>query len=347
MMDMEFSAEMIAQFLSGELVGDPAAKVNNFAKIEEATQGCITFLSNMKYEQFIYTTGASVVIVDKTFEPKSPIAATLIKVDSAYGALSTLLDMYVETKPRKKGVAAQCAINEDVKLPEQCYVGEFTVIESGVELGENISIYPQCYIGNDVKIGANVTIYSGVKIYEGCVIGDNCVIHSGAVIGADGFGFAPNAEGIYKKIHQIGNVILEDNVEIGSNTTIDRATMGSTIIRNGVKLDNLIQIGHNVVVGDNTVMAAQVGIAGSTKIGKGCMFGGQVGIAGHIEIADSTLIGSQSGIHSNVTKPNTQLLGYPALDVKQMARIMAVQAKLPDMYRQLSKLEREFEKLKK
>lgn len=343
---MEFSAEMIAAQLSGEVVGDKQVKVHTLAKIEEGHPGALSFLANPKYEHYLYTTRSSIVIVNRSFTPAQPVAATMIRVEDAYGCFAKLLELYVAGKPRKTGISPQAAIDESAKLGENCYVGAFAVIDRGASIGNNCRIYPQVYIGDGVKLGDNVTVNAGVKIYEGCVVGNNVVIHAGSVIGADGFGFAPNASGSFDKIPQVGNVVLEDDVEIGANTCIDRATMGSTRIRRGVKLDNLIQIGHNVVIGENTVAAAQVGIAGSTKVGRNCMFGGQVGIAGHLTIGDEVKAGSQSGIDNNVPDREVRM-GTPSLPGLKFHRSNAVFRNLPELSRQVRELEKQLEALKK
>lgn len=342
---MEFTAETIASFLEGTIEGDKNATVNSVAKIEEAKSGELAFLANPKYENFLYSSKASIVIVNRDFEPKEKIVATLIRVENAYSAFSSLLDLYVASKPQKEGVSEKSSIDPTAKIGEHCYIGAFSVIEKGVKIGNNSKIYPNCSIADHCQIGENVTIYSGVNIYENCVIHDNVIVHSGAVIGADGFGFAPD-NGKYKKIPQIGNVILEQDVEIGANTCIDRATMGSTVIKRGTKLDNLIQIAHNVVIGEDCVFASQVGIAGSTKVGNSCMFGGQVGIVGHISIANGVQIGSQSGLSNDVKEPNSKILGYPATDARTYARSSAVFRKLPEMSQDISALKKEIESLK-
>lgn len=341
---MEFTAEMIAAYLSGEVVGDKNAKVSDFAKIEEGREGALSFLSNPKYEHYIYDTKSSIVIVSKDFEPTSAVTTTLVKVPDAYGAFAKLLELYAANKPQRNGVSPKADIDETATMGNNCYVGSFTVVEAGAKLGDNVKIYPQAYVGEGVKIGDNTIIYAGAKIYEGCVIGSNVTIHAGAVIGADGFGFAPDAQGAFHAIPQIGNVVIEDNVSIGANTCIDRATMGSTIIHKGVKLDNLIQVGHNVVIGENTVAAAQVGVAGTTKIGRSCMFGGQVGVAGHITIADGTQIGSQSGI-SNSIKQGGQYMGSPALPGMQFHRANAIYRRLPELSKTVYKLEKQMKEL--
>lgn len=343
---MEFSAQMIASFLDGEVAGDPQATVWTISKIEEAQAGSLAFLSNPKYERYLYTTQASVVIVDKTLVPSAGVSATLVKVDDAYSAFARLLELYVANKPQKKGISSMAFISETASLGEDNYVGEYAYIGENVRTGDGVKIYPQVYIGDNVVIGNHAVIYPGVKIYENCVIGDHVILHGGCVIGADGFGFAP-VEGEYKKIPQIGNVVLEDYVEIGANTCIDRATMGSTVIKKGVKLDNLIQVGHNVVIGENTVAAAQAGIAGSTKIGKNCMFGGQVGIAGHISIADRTVLASQSGIGTSVKKEGQVMMGAPAFNARDFQRANVVFKQLPELRAQVLALQKEVAELKK
>ena len=320
---MEITAAQLAAMVQGEVVGNPEAKINNFAKIEEGREGCLSFLANQKYTHYIYSTQSSVVLVRKDFVPEEAVSATLVKVDDPYATIATLLNFVNAQIPAKQGRENPCYITDGALVPDSCYVGAFAYVGANARVGEHTQIYPQVYIGDDVVIGDNVIIYSGVKIYRGCCIGNNCIIHSGAVIGADGFGFAP-VNGEYEKIAQIGNVVLEDNVEVGANTTIDRATMGSTIIRRGVKLDNLIQVAHKVEIGENTVMAAQCGIAGSTKIGRNCILAGQVGIAGHLTIADNTTIGAQAGIIGNIRKSGQVLLGSPALPVKSFMRSYAI-----------------------
>ncbi|WP_294081070.1 UDP-3-O-(3-hydroxymyristoyl)glucosamine N-acyltransferase [Proteiniphilum sp. UBA5384] len=342
---MTFTAKQIADFLKGEIVGNPEAEVSNFSKIEEGKTGTITFLANPKYTHYIYDTEAEIVLVNSDFEPEKPVSATLIKVPNAYAALASLMEMVNKNTPRKSGFEEMSFISPSSKLGEQTYVAAFAYISDQVEIGDNSRIYPHAYIGENVKIGKNTIIYAGAKIYHGCVIGDNCIIHSGAVIGADGFGFSKEGE-VYHKIPQIGNVIIEDDVEIGANTTIDRAVMGSTIIHHGVKLDNLIQIAHNCEIGENTAMAAQVGIAGSTKVGENCVFGGQVGLGGHITIGRNSSIGAQAGIISNI-KEGSEIIGSPAMPVKSFFKSSIIIPKLPDMYRQLNALEKELHELKK
>ncbi len=343
---MEFTAEMIAGFLGGEIVGDKNAKVHTVSSIEEGKTGSLTYLTNPKYESHLYTTGASIVLVDKSFEPSQPTTATLIKVDNAGACVLKLLEMYNAAKPRRKGISDRASVSEQATVGEECYIGDFAVIEQGVEIGKNCQIYPQVYIGTGAKIGEGTILYAGVKIYEGCQVGNNCILHAGAVIGADGFGFMPNAAGGFDKIPQLGNVIIEDDVEIGANTCIDRAKTDSTIIRRGVKLDNLIQIGHNCQIGENTVSSAQTGIAGTSKVGKNCFLAGQVGIADHVTIGDRVKIGSKSGLDKDV--PNDEIrFGYPALPGMQYHRSAAIFKKLPELARQINELEKQLNELKK
>lgn len=344
---MEFTAELIAGFLEGEIAGDKDAKVWTVAKIEEGEPGALAFLSNPKYEHFIYDTNATIVIVNKNFQPKQRVKATLIKVADAYASFAKLLELYAANRPQKTGISPKAYIHESAKVGQNVYIGEFAVIEAGAVIGDNSKVYPQAYVGDGVKIGENTIIYPGVKIYEQCVLGNNVIVHASTVIGADGFGFAPKQNGEYDKIPQLGNVVIEDWVEIGANVCIDRATMGSTIIKRGVKLDNLIQIGHNVQIGENTVAASQTGIAGSTKIGKNCMFGGQVGIVGHLTIADKVQIASQSGIGSSVKKEGEVLMGSPAFQARDHQRAAIAFKSLPEMRQQLAQLQKEVERLKK
>ena len=326
---MELTAQTISDHLGGEIVGDSQIKVNSVARIEQGKPGNLCFLANPKYEQYLYTTKASIVLINKSFEPTALVSSTLIKVDDAYQAIASLLDLFNTLKAQQKsGRSFSAKIAWSAKIGKKVYVGAHSYVGKKSVVGEGSQIYPQVYIGEFVTIGKNCILYPGVKIYAGCKIGDNCILHSNVVIGSDGFGFAPTPDGSYKKIPQTGNVVIEDNVEIGANTVIDRATMGSTVIEKGVKLDNLIQIAHNVVVGSNTVMAAQCGIAGSTKIGKNCMFGGQVGIAGHLTIADNTKIGAQAGIMSNIKEEGKTLLGSPALDAKEFMKAYSIFRKL-------------------
>jgi UDP-3-O-[3-hydroxymyristoyl] glucosamine N-acyltransferase len=344
---MEFTAATIAGFLKGEIEGNPGIKVNTIAKIEEGHEGALSFLANPKYEHYIYSTGSSVVLVNKSFIPSGKIEATLIRVENAYEAFASLLRLVDQSRPRKKGIHPTAIIESTAKVGTDVYIGPYAYIGENCIIGEGCSVYPHVYIGDNSKLGINCTLNPGVKIYHDCILGEGCIIHAGTVIGSDGFGFAPQSENEYMKIPQLGNVILEDLVEIGANVTIDRATMGSTIIRRGVKLDNLIQIGHNVEVGENTVMAAQTGIAGSTKVGRNCMFGGQVGISGHIRIANGSKIGAQAGIAGDVKEENTVILGSPAFDIKQFLRSTVVFKKLPELKTKIETLEKEVESLKK
>jgi UDP-3-O-[3-hydroxymyristoyl] glucosamine N-acyltransferase len=325
---MEFTAKQIADFIGGRVEGDEQAKVNTFAKIEEGKEGAITFLSNPKYTHFIYETKASVVLINNDVVLEHPVTATLIRVPNAYECVAKLMQMYAASLPKKKGVDPLAFISKTAEIGEDVYIGPFT------------------YVGDGVKIGKGSMIYPHVTIYDGCQIGQNVTIHAGAVIGADGFGFAPSQEG-YDKIPQMGIVVIEDNVEIGANTCVDRSTMGQTVIHKGVKLDNLIQVAHNCEIGENTVMSAQVGMAGSTKVGAWCMVGGQAGFSGHITIADKTFIGAQSGVISNTKGNGEQLIGAPAIDPKVFFKAQAVMKKLPDMYRELGALRKEIEELKK
>ncbi|MCP9200656.1 UDP-3-O-(3-hydroxymyristoyl)glucosamine N-acyltransferase [Gramella sp. GC03-9] len=309
---MKFTAAQIAEILNGRVEGNPEVEVSELAKIEEGSEGSLTFLSNPKYTSFLYTTNASITIVNDEFEVEQPVNTTLIKVKDAYKAFSTLLEYYNQIKLNKSGIEQPSVISESATYGEGLYLGAFSYIGENVKLGDNVKIYPHSYIGDNVNIGDNVTVFPGVKVYSESLIGNNCTIHSGAIIGADGFGFSPGETGEYSKVPQIGNVIIEDNVDIGAGTTIDRATLGSTIIRKGVKLDNLIQIAHNVEIGENTAIAAQTGVAGSTKIGKNCLIGGQVGIAGHLNIGDRVKIQAQSGIGRDI-KDDEMLQGSPAI----------------------------------
>ena len=341
---MQFTAEMIAALLSGEIVGDKNATVSTVSSIEGGKAGSLAYLTNPKYEQYIYTTEASIVLVDKSFEPKEAVKATLIKVENVGECVLNLLEMYNAARPRKQGISKLASVSEKATIGEGCYIGDFTVVEAGANIGNNVQIYPQCYIGDNVTIGEGTKLYAGVKIYEGCVIGKNCILHAGAVIGADGFGFAPKADGTFAKIPQLGNVIIEDNVEIGANTCVDRAKTDSTIVHSGVKLDNLIQLGHNVEVGANTVMSAQVGIAGTTKVGSNCFIAGQVGIADHLVVGDRVKIGSKSGIDKSVGNDEIRF-GYPALPGMQYHRSFAVFRQLPDMAQKLREIEKRVNKL--
>ena len=337
---MKFTAKQIADILEGEIVGNPEAEVSKLSKIEEGTNGSLTFLSNPKYNPYIYSTKASIAIVNKSFELEKDIETTLIKVEDAYKSFSKLLEFYNEVKNNKQGRENPCFIAESASIGENEYIGAFTYIGENVVLGNNVKIYPNSYVGDNTKIGDNTTIFAGVKIYSETEIGVNCKIHSGTVIGADGFGFAPTETGEYKAVPQIGNVIIEDNVDIGSNSTIDRATLGSTIIRKGVKLDNQIQIAHNVEVGENTVIASQTGIAGSTKVGESCIIGGQVGFAGHLLIGNNVKIQGQSGITKSI-KDNDVVQGTPAFGYSDYNKSYVHFKNLPKLASKVHQIEKE------
>lgn len=324
---MEFTAKQIAEFVQGCVEGDETATVNTFAKIEEGKRGALSFLSNPKYTHYLYDTQSTIVLINDDVELERPVSPTLIRVKNAYESVARLLQLYESMKPKKTGVDPLAFVSPSAKIGKEIYIGPFT------------------YIGENVSIGDGTRIYPNVTIYDGCQIGQRVTIHAGVVIGADGFGFAPNETG-YEKIPQIGIVVIEDDVEIGANTCIDRSTMGQTIIHRGVKLDNLIQVAHNCEIGENTVMSAQVGLAGSTKVGAWCMFGGQVGLAGHLTIGDRTFLGGQSGVSSSI-KGNVKLIGTPAIDPSSFFKSQAIIRKLPDMYKQLNQLQKEIEELKK
>ncbi len=341
---MQFTAEMIAGLLEGTVVGDKGATVSTVTSIDGGKAGGLAYLTNPKYEQYLYTTQASIVLVDSTFEPKAEVRTTLIKVKNVGECVLRLLEMYNAARPRKSGISPQASISEEASVGEECYIGQFTVVERGANIGRGVQLYPQCYIGEGVTIGEGTILYPGVKVYEGCTIGRNCILHAGAVIGADGFGFAPREDGTFAKIPQLGNVIIEDNVEIGANTCIDRAKTDSTIVRSGVKLDNLIQLGHNVEVGSNTVMSAQVGIAGTSKVGANCFVAGQVGIADHVTVGDRVKIGSKSGLDKDVPSDEIRF-GYPALPGVQYHRSFAIFRQLPDMAYKLREIEKRVNKL--
>ena len=339
-MRVEFTAAQIAALLGGKVEGDPEAKVWNVARIEDGAPGMLSFLSNPKYIHYLYNTLSTIVLVNEDFEPVEPVNTTMIRVKDAYESFAQLLAIYQEYTNNKVGISDLAYISSDAEYGEACYIGAFSFIGERVKIGTNVKIYPLCYIGDDVVIGDNTVIYSGVKLYAMTHIGKECIIHSGAVLGADGFGFVPQPDGTYKKIPQIGNVLIGNNVEIGANTTIDRSTMESTKIHDGVKLDNLIQIAHNVEIGENTAMAAQTGIAGSTHIGKNCVLAGQVGISGHLTIADRTVIGPQSGLTKSTKEPGTTIMGYIAYDYNKFMRDTV-------RMRNINKLEEKVEELEK
>jgi UDP-3-O-[3-hydroxymyristoyl] glucosamine N-acyltransferase len=342
---MEFKAQNIAEFLNGTIEGDDNVSVNNVSKIEDGKAGTLAFLANPKYERYIYETKASIVLVNNSFKPEQEVKTTLIRVEDPYQAFASLLDLYEQAKKMKTGIEQPSFMDDSSKVGEDIFFGAFAYLGKNSTLGNNVKIYPQVYIGSDVTVGNNTIIYAGAKIYDGSVIGNNCIIHAGAVIGSDGFGFAPTPDGAYKKIPQVGNVILEDDVEVGANTTIDCSTMGSTIIRQGTKLDNLIQIAHNCEIGENTVIAALVGIAGSTKIGKNCMFGGQVGIAGHLTIGDNVKIGAMAGVTNDIKSDRT-VLGAPAMDHDKALKTYVVYRRLPQLRDQVNDLQKEVKELK-
>ena len=337
---MEFKAQQIADILEGEIIGNPDEEVSKLSKIEEGEKGSLTFLSNPKYNSYLYSTNASIVIVNSTFEPEKEVTATLIKVTDAYKSFSKLLEFYNEVKNNKTGREVPHFISKSAKIGSNEYIGAFSYIGENVVIGKNVKIYPNTYIGDNTTIGNNCVVFSGVKIYSETIIGNNCKIHSGVIIGADGFGFAPDENGEYKAIPQIGNVVIEDNVDIGSACTIDRATLGSTIIRKGVKLDNQIQVAHNVEIGNNTVIASQTGIAGSTKIGKNCMIGGQVGFVGHVKIGDNVKILAQAGISKSI-KDNEIVNGSPAFKIQDFNKSSVYFRNLPKIASQINKIEKE------
>lgn len=342
---MEFTAKQIASYIGGRVEGDENATVHTFAKIEEGVPGAISFLSNPKYTHYIYNTASSIVLVNEDVELTEPVRATLIRVKDAYDCIAKLLQLYQAALPKKTGTDKLAFVSDSATIGKDCYIGAFAYVGDNVVIGDGTQIYPHAVIEDGVTIGNGCIVYPNVTIYKGCRLGNNVTIHAGAVIGADGFGFAPGTDG-YDKIPQIGIVTIEDNVEIGANTCIDRSTMGSTVIRKGVKLDNLVQVAHNVEVGENTVMSAQTGIAGSTKIGKWCMFGGQVGIAGHIEIGDKTFLGAQSGVPGSI-KGNVSLIGTPPVEPKKYFRMTAISHRLPELYKQISQMQKEIDELKK
>lgn len=341
---MEFSAKQIAAYIQGEIVGDENATVHTFAKIEEGIPGAISFLSNPKYTPYIYESKASIILVNKDFVPEHDIKATLIKVDNAYESLAKLLTLYEQSKPKLTGIDSLAYIAPTAKVGQNVYIGPFAYIGDYAEIGDNTAVHPHATVSAGAKVGSDCILYPNVTVYHDCRVGNRCILHAGCVIGADGFGFAPTPEG-YEKIPQIGITILEDDVEIGANTCVDRATMGATIVHRGVKLDNLVQIAHNDEIGSHTVMAAQVGIAGSTKVGEWCMFGGQVGIAGHIHIGNKVDLGAQSGVPGSL-KDGSRLIGTPPMELKPYFKAQAVFRKLPDMYFELNALRKELNELK-
>lgn len=337
---MKFSARQIAEILNGEIEGNPKVEVSKLSKIEEGVPKSASFLANPKYTSFIYSTKASIVIVNKDFVAEQQVSCTLIRVDNAYEAFAKLLGIYNQIKQNKTGISTQAFIARSAAIGKNVYIGEFAFIGENVEIADNVKIYPQVYIGDNCNIGENTILYAGVKIYSDNIIGKDCTLHSGVIIGADGFGFTQKSDNEHVKVAQIGNVVIEENVEIGANTTIDRATLGSTIIRKGVKLDNLIQIAHNVEVGENTVIISQTGIAGSTKIGKNCLIGGQVGIVGHLKIADNVKIAAQSGIGFSIEEPGAIVQGSPAFNIRDYQKSYVYYRKLPSIVQKLEEMEK-------
>ncbi len=340
-MELKFTVEQISELINGTIEGNKNANLYRFDKIEEGAEGGLSFLANPKYNNYIYTTKATACIVSIDLILEQPIKTTLIKVSDPYMAFAKLLEFYNSMKAIKKGISKMAYIAESATIGSDCYVAEFVSIGENCKIGNNVQLYPNVVLGDNTVIGNNTVLFAGVKVYDSMVIGDYCTVHAGAVIGADGFGFAPQQQDVFKKVAQIGNVVIEDWVEIGANTCIDRATMGSTIIRRGVKLDNLIQIAHNVEVGQNTVMAALSGIAGSSKVGKNCMIGGQVGIAGHIKIADEVKMGAQTGVSNNVNNEGVILMGAPAIEASNFRKSAVIFRQLPDLAKRVDKLEKE------
>jgi UDP-3-O-[3-hydroxymyristoyl] glucosamine N-acyltransferase len=343
---MQFSAAQIALLINGKIEGDPNVVVGAFGKIEEAVREQLSFLANPKYEEYLYTTGASVIIVNETLELKQPVTATLIRVSDAYSSFANLLTKYQEIEAQQlTGIQEPSYISKSAKLGDKVFIGAFAYLGEGVVIGDHAKIHPQVYLGNNVRIGDNTVLHPGVKIYHGCVVGAGVTIHAGSVIGGDGFGFAPQPDGSFKKIPQIGNVLIEDGVEIGANVTIDRATIGSTLIRKGAKLDNLIQIAHNVEIGNDTVIAAQAGVSGSTKVGNGVMIGGQAGIVGHLQIADGARINAQSGVSKSIKTRGSAVTGSPAYDYTSALRSQVISKNLPELKQKLKELEDQIKQL--
>ncbi|MBL7923576.1 MAG: UDP-3-O-(3-hydroxymyristoyl)glucosamine N-acyltransferase [Bacteroidia bacterium] len=342
---MEFTAQQIADLLQGIVEGNPGEKVSKLSKIEEGSPGSLTFLANPAYTHYIYNTEASVVITNRDFQAEKPVRATLVRVENAYQSFAKLLDVYNTIRRNKTGIEQPSFMDPSAHAGVEIYLGAFSYVGKNVKLGDRVKIYPNSYIGDNCVIGNDTTLFPGVKVYSDCIIGNNVTLHAGVVIGGDGFGFQPN-DGNYQKVAQIGNVIIEDHVEIGANSTIDRATLGSSIIRKGVKLDNLIQVAHNVEIGENTVIAAQTGIAGSTKIGKNCMIGGQVGIVGHLQIADGVKIAAQSGVGSSITRSGEILQGSPAFNISDYKRTYVLFRKLPELEKKISDLQKTLSELR-
>ena len=341
---MEFTAKQIAEFLDGTVDGNENAAVHTFAKIEEGVPGALSFLSNVKYTQYLYSTKSTIVLVNKDFKAEQPVSATLVRVDNAYESLAKLMSLYASMKPAKTGISSLASVSEKAKIGNNVYIGPFSVVEDGAVIGDNTQVYPHVTIGEGASVGAGCILYPHVTIYYGCKIGNRCILHAGSVIGADGFGFAPTPQG-YNKIPQIGIVELEDDVEIGANTCIDRSTMGRTVIRKGVKLDNLIQVAHNVEIGENTVMSAQTGIAGSSKVGSWCMIGGQCGISGHISLGNKVNLAAKTGVIGNL-KDGETMMGYPAIGYRNFLRSSLVYKDLPELSKTVRQLEKEIQELK-
>jgi len=344
---MTYTAGQIAEYLKGTVEGNPDISVHDFSKIEDGKPGTLSFLANPKYINYIYDCQADVVLVNKDFVPEKPVKATLIRVENAYESLAILMNLVTNGKARKTGISSLAVIDNSAIIGNEAYIAPYVIIGAGVKIGDKATIHGNVSIADNTVIGDNVLIYPGVCIYEGCVIGNNCIIHANAVIGSDGFGFAPSEDGTYKKIPQTGNVVIEDDVEIGSNTTIDRATLGSTIIRKGVKLDNLVQVAHNVEIGEDSVIASQTGIAGSSKIGKRVMFGGQVGISGHVNIADGTILGAKAGVASSIKTPGQIYSGYPAVPINTFRRSYVVNKNLPVLQNTINELIKKVGELEK
>jgi UDP-3-O-[3-hydroxymyristoyl] glucosamine N-acyltransferase len=342
---MEVSVRVLASLLNGEIEGNPEVIINRPSRIEEGGEGSISFLGNSKYEHYVYSTTASALLVDRGFEPREPVRATLIRVDDVYAAVSFLLEKFDQAKAVQASISDKAQVDPAAHIGNHVFIGPFAVIEAGAWIGDGCQIGAQVYVGRNAVVGDETRLYPGVRILDDCQIGRRCILHANAVVGADGFGFAPQADGPFKKIPQIGNVILEDDVEIGANTTVDRASIGSTILRRGVKLDNLIQVAHNVEIGENTVIAALTGISGSVKIGKNCMIGGQVGFSGHIQVADGTKIQAQTGVASHVKEPGTALCGTPAIGYTQYIKAYSVFKQLPDLYKRFHIIEQRISNL--
>lgn len=344
---MTYTAKQIAEYLGGEIEGNPDVEVSDFAKIEEGKPGTLSFLANPKYTSYIYESKADIVLVNKDFVAEKLISATLIRVENAYEALAMLMTLVDSAQKQSSGISSLAFVHESAKIGENAYIAPFVQIAENVEIGDSVSIHSNANIAANCKIGNNVLIYAGVSLYKDTVVGNNCILHASAVIGSDGFGFAPDEDGVYQKIPQMGNVVIEDDVEVGANTTIDRATMGSTIVKQGVKIDNLVQIAHNVEVGEDTVIASQTGIAGSTKVGKRVMFGGQVGISGHINIPDDTKFGAKAGLANSIKEPGQIYSGYPAVPINTFRRSYVVNKRLPEIYRTVNDLMKRVEELEK